>query len=234
MAAVVLFDIDGTLIGLGTDVHKAAFAHAFLEVYGVEASLDGIRAAGRTDTWLLFEPLRELRMTDREIAARLPEAFAAMCSYMDVHLGDLRDRVLPGVRELLKELDARGAVVGLLTGNLEAIALAKMRKAGLEGCFEFGAFGEESATRSELVPVALRKASLVAGQTVLPGQAVIVGDTPLDVEAARAHGVRSCGVTSGPFGEDELREAGADLVLASLEPGDETADAILRLAGQNT
>ncbi len=229
MAAVVLFDIDGTLIGLGTDVHRAAFAHAFREVYGVEASLDGIRAAGRTDTWLLFEPLRELGMTDREIAARLPEAFAAMCSYVDVHLGDLQDRVLPGVRELLKELDARGAVVGLLTGNLEAIALAKMRKAGLDGCFEFGAFGEESATRSELVLVALRKASLVVGEAVLPGRTVVVGDTPLDVEAAQVHGVRSCAVASGPFDEIELREAGADVVLASLEPWDESADAILGL-----
>jgi phosphoglycolate phosphatase len=232
MTAVVLFDIDGTLIGLGTDVHKAAFAHAFREVYGVEASLDGIRAAGRTDTWLLFEPLRELGLTDREIGERLPAAFSAMCSYVDAHLGNLRDMVLPGVREVLKELAARGALVGLLTGNLEAIALAKMRKAGLEGWFEFGAFGEESATRSELVPVALRKAGMVVGEAVLPGQAVVVGDTPLDVEAARVHGVRSCGVASGPFVEIELLEAGADLVLRSLEPGDESADAILEVVAK--
>src|SRR5437588_12796788 len=109
-------------------------------------------------------------------------------------------------------------MVGLLTGNLEPIAMAKMRKAGLEGHFDFGAFGEESATRSELVPVALDKARVPAAQ------AVVVGDTPLDVEAARVHGVKSLGVTTGPFDEEELKEAGADLVVGSLAPGKETAE----------
>jgi phosphoglycolate phosphatase len=223
MTVAILFDIDGTLIRAGTDVHKAAFAEAFRNVYGVETSLDGVRPAGRTDTWLLYEPLRMAGLSDEEILERLPQAFELMCRYVDQHLGDLRDRVLSGVPEVLDELDACGAMVGLLTGNLEQIALAKMRKAGLAGRFEFGAFGEESATRSELVPVALVKAGMSAAQ------AVVVGDTPLDVEAARAHGVRSCGVATGPFDEEELRESGADLVVGSLAPGKETAERILRL-----
>jgi phosphoglycolate phosphatase-like HAD superfamily hydrolase len=223
MTAVILFDIDGTLIRAGTDVHKAAFAHAFREVYGVETSLDGVRPAGRTDTWLLYEPLRMAGLNDQEITDRMPRAFELMCRYVDFHLDDLRDKVLPGIPEVLDELCARGAVIGLLTGNLEPIAMAKMRKAGLQGRFDFGAFGEESATRSELVPVALGKARVSAAQ------AVVVGDTPLDIEAAMVHGVRSCGVATGPFDEEELREAGADLVVSSLAPGREVAGRIMDL-----
>src|SRR5437868_3588270 len=106
--ALFLFDIDGTILHANTAVHRDAFAHAYRTVYDLPLDLDGIGAAGRTDTWLLAEPLRRYGMSDDDIWRRMPEAFAAMQAYVDERLGDLRDRVLPGIPHVLSELDRRG------------------------------------------------------------------------------------------------------------------------------
>jgi phosphoglycolate phosphatase-like HAD superfamily hydrolase len=222
-----LFDIDGTILRGSTRVHRDAFARAFRSVYGVEADLDGISAAGRTDTWLLAEPLRRLGVGDPEIWGRMPEAFRVMEAYVDEHLGDLSDKVLPGVPEVLEGLSERGQLLGLLTGNLSGIAAAKMRHAGLARYFETGGFGEESEIRTRLVPVALANSSRVAGRTIDAAQAVVIGDTPLDVEAGRLAGTRTVGVATGPFKEAELEAAGADLVLPSLEAAPQAVEQLL-------
>lgn len=229
MLSLILFDIDGTLIRAGTEVHRSAFAYAFRSVYGLDLTLDGIHAAGRTDTWLFYEALRSAGVPDGLIAERMVRAFDEMCTYVDQHLGDLQKNVLPGVPEVLQTFHEAGALLALLTGNLSAIAHAKMRRAGLDAYFDTGGFGEESATRSDLVPVALAKAADKAGTAIPPRHAVILGDTPLDIEAGRAHGVRTCGVATGPFTESDLRAAGADLVLPSLEESAMAVEAILHL-----
>lgn len=215
--ALFLFDIDGTILRGSTKVHRDAFAHAYRAVYGIDASLDGIAAAGRTDTWLLEQPLRRAGIPDEEIRARMPAAFASMEAYVDQNLGDLHDRVLPGVRHTLAELHERAQLLGLLTGNLRGIALAKMRKAGLASYFDTGGFGEESATRSRLVPVALSKASERAGRPIPAGHAVVIGDTPLDIEAGQQNGTKTVGVATGPYECSQLHAAEADLVLQSLD-----------------
>jgi phosphoglycolate phosphatase len=212
---LVLFDIDGTLIRAGTEVHRASFAHAYRTVYGVDTSLDGVPAGGRTDAWLLAEPLLRLGWTHEAIGDRRESAFAVMCDYVDEHLGDLRHCVLPGVPECLDALSARDDItLGLLTGNVERIARAKLRACGLDRYFETGGFGEESAIRDDLVPVALHKAG-----DIPPAQCIVVGDTPFDVEAGKAHGTLTCAVATGMLSLDELRTCGADLLLPSLDDG---------------
>jgi phosphoglycolate phosphatase-like HAD superfamily hydrolase len=221
--SLILFDIDGTLIRAGTEVHRASFGHAYRDVYGVEASLDGVPAAGRTDSWLLAEPLRALGWSENAIAARRAEAFAVMSTYVETHVGDLRHCILPGVHDCLDALHARNDVIlGLLTGNVERIAHAKLRACGLDRYFDIGGFGEESTMRADLVPVALVRAGDVPS-----ARTVVVGDTPLDVEAGRAHGTLTCAVATGTVDIEALRRSGADLVVASLEHN--AADAILAL-----
>jgi phosphoglycolate phosphatase-like HAD superfamily hydrolase len=223
---LVLFDIDGTLIRAGTEVHRASFAHAYRTVYGVDCSLDGVPAGGRTDTWLLAEPLRRQGWFDEAIGERRAEAFAVMCDYVDEHLSDLRHCVLPGVAECLNALSARDDItLGLLTGNVERIARAKLRACGLDRYFETGGFGEESEVRADLVRVALRKADNIPA-----AQCLIVGDTPLDVEAGRAHGTITCAVATGIVAFDDLLACGAHLVLQSLEGAAGELLAVLRAA----
>lgn len=227
---LVLFDIDGTILRGGTEVHRAAFGHVFDTVYGEPSlSLEGISAAGRTDMWLVAEPLRRQGVAGEVIWEHLPRAFDVMNDYVERNIDDLHDRVLPGVPEVLAGLHTQGAWLGLLTGNLEPIALAKMRAAGLAHYFDTGGFGDESEIRSRLVEVALAKAGRQAGASIPPRRVVIVGDTPLDIEAAHAHGTQAAGVATGPFSEEELRQAGAELVLPSLADSAKAVKALLAL-----
>jgi phosphoglycolate phosphatase-like HAD superfamily hydrolase len=164
----------------------------------------------------------------------MPRAFETMESYVETHLGDLRDRVLPGVLDVLAGLQAADQLLGLLTGNLSGIAMAKMRHAGLARYFDTGGFGEESEVRGHLVPVALAKASETAGAPIPPERAVVVGDTPLDIEAGKLCGTKTAGVATGTFSEDELTRSRADLVLPSLSPASVALQELLHLGSASS
>jgi phosphoglycolate phosphatase len=83
----------------------------------------------------------------------------------------------------------------------------------------FGGYGSDSTDRAELTRTALTRAGLVYGETVDADQAIVVGDTPHDVDAAHAAGMACVGVGSHHFTADQLRDAGADYAIASLENG---------------
>ena len=224
-----LFDIDGTILRGGTTVHRDAFAHAFRTVYGRPLTLDALVAAGRTDTWLLVEALRRSGVPAADIWEGMPSAFSIMEEYVEEHVADLRKCVLPGVSEVLSRLQQMGCMLGLLTGNLSRIARAKLQQAGLDGYFSTGGFGEESMDRADLVPVALAHAAETFGVPLASGEAILIGDTPLDVAAAQAHGAFACGVATGRFSADVLRATGAHLVLESLADHEHAVAQLLRV-----
>jgi phosphoglycolate phosphatase-like HAD superfamily hydrolase len=116
---------------------------------------------------------------------------------------DLRRKVCPGVRRLLASLKRRGAVMGLVTGNLTRIGWKKMERAGLKPYFRYGAFAELAATRAGLVGLALREARL-RGWIDRRTPVALIGDHPNDVCAAHANGVRSIAVATGLSSAGEL------------------------------
>jgi phosphoglycolate phosphatase-like HAD superfamily hydrolase len=128
-------------------------------------------------------------------------------------------RVLAGVEELLPKLIEDGYLLGLVTGNLEAAAHIKLHRAQLNRFFSFGGYGSDSTDRGELTKIALKRATLVYGEPVTPEQAIVVGNTPHDVEGAHAAGMACVGVGSHNFTVDQLRDAGADYAIASLTEG---------------
>jgi len=110
----------------------------------------------------------------------------------------------------LTRLRDRGHLLALLTGNLEPIA---RRKLALRGLGDFcprgqGGFGSDAELRPELVPIARARAGR-DGAPFARGETVLIGDTPLDVKAAAADGVRAVGITGHRFSAEALREAGA-------------------------
>ena len=165
----------------------------------------------------------------RAIWERMSVAFDAMQDYTEANLGDLRGNVLPGVHEVLEALRSEGHMLGLLTGNLSRIAWAKLRHAGLAEYFQTGGFGEESEIRSHLVPVALADAALLLDHPVPPRNAALVGDTPLDVEAGKAHATRTVGVATGLVSFDELAASEPDLMLSSFADWKAASAALLSL-----
>jgi phosphoglycolate phosphatase-like HAD superfamily hydrolase len=212
---VVLFDIDGTLIHSGRAGVRGMNA-AFQRLYGVADALEGVALAGRTDRAIVSQVFRAMgrEPTDAVVVA-LREA------YLDALAAELGQpgpgrEILPGVGALLDELETRDDVaVGLLTGNFARGAAIKLGHFGLWPRFGFGAFGDDHADRRDLVPVAKAEATRL-GAVVPAERVVVIGDTPADIDCARAHGARSVGVATGPFTRDQLANAGADVVCDTL------------------
>ena len=212
---LVLFDIDGTLIVSGR-AGLRGMNRAFLQLYGRPNALEGVPIAGRTDRAIVTEVLKELGRDpeDAEIA-RVRDAYIHCLREEIVLPVALPSEVLPGVGPLLDALEARRVPVGLLTGNFAGGAAVKLSHFSLWTRFGFGAYGDDHVDRRALVPIALKRA-LEYGVTVPASEIAIIGDTPLDIDCALAHGAHAIGVTTGPFDAASLSAAGADLVVDSL------------------
>lgn len=200
-----LFDIDGTLVDTGGAGMRALqdAAAACFGARGPELDL-----AGSTDSGIVHDLFRHF---GREVdAAATAGFFAAYLERLEFHLagGGFPGRVLPGVVAMLDLLSSRGDVtVGLLTGNIEGGARAKMRHYGLDHHFGFGAYGCDHADRNRLGPVALERAAAHAGRRFSPEETLVIGDTPKDIACARALGARCLAVSTGAVPAGRLRDA---------------------------
>lgn len=122
--------------------------------------------------------------------------------------------MLPGVLELLDALAARAdAAVGLLTGNFVRGARIKLGHFSLWDRFVLGAFGDDHVDRRDLVPVAIKEAE---GLGLVPARVVVIGDTPLDIDCAHAHGATAVAVATGSYSREALMNAGADIAVETL------------------
>jgi phosphoglycolate phosphatase-like HAD superfamily hydrolase len=225
---LVLWDIDGTLVD-SAKLGRDAFVDAFERVTGVPPS-QIVPFAGRTDLEIALDLLERSGVTPHE---QLLERFGlelerAMAERTD----DLRarGRAYPGARESLARLgEEHGVVQSLLTGNIAPNAAVKLGAFGLDALLDLdiGAYGSDDRQRGRLVRVALRKCERKHAARLTPRDAVLVGDTPLDVAAAREGGARSVAVATGPFGREELEAAGADVVLEDLRDTRAVVEAVL-------
>lgn len=211
---LLLFDIDGTLLDRATAEHAAALHEAMHQVYGVDTTSTRVPAAGRTDLEIARETLLVLGLS----AARIEEGFAdlraaAAEAYARLVPDDLSATVMPGMRDLLERLAARDdAILSLVTGNLEAIARLKLNAAGLGGFFASGqgGFGSDSVDRTDLPPIARRR----AGTRERPHpreRTLVIGDTPLDIACARADGLAVLALATGPHPAADVADADAVL-----------------------
>jgi phosphoglycolate phosphatase len=212
----ILFDIDGTLLVTG-GAGAASWRLAFDELYGIPADIGQFTDAGMTDPEVGRRTFQSVlhREPGRNEFTRLLER---RLHYLHGTVAESKDyRVLPGVQELLPRLIVDGYLLGLVTGNVEAAAHVKLHRAGLNRFFSFGGYGSDSSDRGELTRIALKRATIVYGEQLSPAQAIVVGDTPHDVEGAHAAGLACVGVGSHHFNVQQLRDAGADYAIASLE-----------------
>jgi phosphoglycolate phosphatase-like HAD superfamily hydrolase len=213
---VVLWDIDGTLLhtpGFGV----RAFVRAIERVTGAAWVPERLDFGGRTDRDIAARILDSMGLIDTElitpVLAALVEVYAELADELAAAV-----RVLPGVANALPSFAAHGAVQTLVTGNVLPAATAKVTAAGLASHLriDLGGYGSDAhEQRADLVRLAIDRVA-AAGHHVDPERVWVIGDTPRDLECARASGVRCALVGTGTHPAAQLRELGADLVLDDL------------------
>ena len=208
---VVLFDIDGTLLRSG-GVGRIAMERALTDVFGSPGTRD-YHYDGKTDRQIVRDLMRLDGLTDESIDARMDDLLDAYVSGLRSELasGNRTVHVFEGVRELLDELEAREEVVlGLLTGNIENGARAKLGAAAIDiERFRVNAFGSDHELRPELPGVAQKRASALLGTDIAGDRLVVIGDTPADIRCGEGIGARAIGVATGRYSVDDLASHGA-------------------------
>jgi phosphoglycolate phosphatase len=216
---LVLWDVDGTLVRAG-ELGATVFDAALEGVLGVRPDFR-VRMSGKTDPQIVGEYLEVMGVEAsdavvdailRDIEGRLAAAAAA---------GELTagGSACPGAAEILSELAGDPRVVStLLTGNVYLNAVVKVAAFGLHDWLDLdvGAYGSDEADRRRLVPVAMSRVEQSHGARIEPDDAWVVGDTPRDLECARAAGARCLLVATGRYRAEQLEPLGADAVLEDL------------------
>jgi HAD superfamily hydrolase (TIGR01509 family) len=205
--ALVLFDVDGTLIDSRPAI-VAAYRHAFNTVLGIEhpRSDDEVRE-------LLAPRLREVC----ELVAG-DQADACVEAYNRFYLEEAEELVaaLPGTQELLAALVDRGIAIGLVTNKGRERIGPDLRRAGLDGFPLAAVICSEDTENRKPHPAPIEAALRRAGRE--PASAVYVGDGPQDVLAARAAGVPAVGAAYGYYGAAHLDAVTPDVLISA--PGE--------------
>jgi phosphoglycolate phosphatase len=218
---LVLFDIDGTLVdasGAGRRGLEASFRRVFgLEDISEPASR--VRFGGQSDPTIIAAIAREAGIAAAEIESRYVDLQRAYLEALrrELAIPDPRRRVMPGVRPLLEALAARPDVfLGLVTGNIEEGARAKLDAFGLNGYFVDGGFSSDHPERAEIARIAHERLSRRAGFRFPAECVMVVGDTELDVRCARANGFCAIAVESGWIPRAELEASAPDALFGDL------------------
>jgi phosphoglycolate phosphatase-like HAD superfamily hydrolase len=214
---LILFDIDGTLVLTGR-AGMRAMNRACFDITRHPDPISGMAFAGRTD-WSILDDIvtKHGRALDPPLLDDLRRRYVQHLAEEIQHRGHGTKDVMPGVRELLDALRQRqDAALALLTGNFEEGARIKLEYFDLWKYFPCGAFGGDSASRNDLVPIAIERARACGIADVSPSRVLVVGDTPSDVECALVAGAVPVGVATGGYSAEELRKSGADIVFEDL------------------
>jgi len=204
MVRVVLFDIDGTLIQSGGAGEKA-FGRVFETEFGVANGAARLHFAGRTDPSIVRDFFHQHDIDPS--VANFQRFFDRYVFHLDHLLGELNGCVLPGVHQVIGALGAlpRPPLVGLLTGNIRLGAQIKLSHYRLWDLFTTGGFGDDHEDRNQIAVVARERASRMLRGTLAGEEILVIGDTPRDIECARAIGARSLAVATGKYSAEELR-----------------------------
>lgn len=230
---LLLFDIDGTLLLKASAEHEAALVEAICSVHRITPPEGRVETAGRTDPAIARALLTLAGVDARRVDDRMEELRAATCeAYARRCPEDLTGTVSRGMAEILEHLVSAGHVLSLVTGNYEAVARLKLRRAQIGRFFAAGqgGFGSDHEDRAALPAVARRRAGRRCDPPGGPcgrGETIVIGDTPRDIACAHADGVRCIAITTGPFGRDDL--AAADAVVDTPR---ELAAAVAALAAE--
>lgn len=224
---LVLFDIDGTLVTDG-GASRSAFRDALHRVYGYQGDLQRYDFSGCTDPQITSMVLRDAGWADDAIAARFDALWREYLTALARNATSARVRALPGIAELVDAVrKQKNVTMALLTGNIEPGARLKLTPPELNGFFGFGAFGSDSAKREELPPIAVERASRIAGYHFKGADVVIIGDSIHDVRCGAPYQATTIAVASGKTPAEQLKAENPTHFFESAEDSDGLLQAIL-------
>ncbi len=210
MAAAAILDLDGTLVTFHFNFQE--WRRALL----AELSRRGFDTTGltlTTPTQTILDAARSQIPPGRpgSYEALRKDAFAILDGF-EIESAS-KSVVIPGAKEALDRLRAKGVRMAVLTNSGRKAASESLRRAGLAGEFEF------VLTRDDTEFMKPRPEGVIMAVAMLglpPGEIYYVGDSPLDIPAAREAGVRVVSVATGSYSAERLKGEGADFVISSL------------------
>lgn len=214
MKRLLFFDIDGTIMrskGVGRQAVEDALAALFDRSFHSQH----IPFGGKTDPQILREVLEA-----NGVAAtpeNLQKAGKAYMTTMRTYLPQTTIQLMPNIHPLVKRLAGHEQVtLSLLTGNYEPMAYFKLAQVGLDHHFAHGAFGSDHEDRNALPKIGLARVASETGLQFARMHTFVIGDTPRDIECARAAGIKVVAVATGEHSLDQLAVHEPDLLLADL------------------
>jgi phosphoglycolate phosphatase len=221
IAHVVLFDIDGTLMSSSAaeEDERRRYLITIRDVVGREPSVIPSRFAGMVDPQICKILLTETGLDDERVEYFLPKVLTRMGEIYRAM--EKRPTLNEGVEDLLRILTrSQNHIVGVLTGNLSAVAKEKLKATGIDSYFADGFYADGYFDRNRLMEDAVRTC---VAKYRLPDRknVIIVGDTPRDISAANAAKATSIGIASGTFSLEHLSQENATSVFSDLRPSRE-------------
>jgi len=203
---LILFDIDGTLINTN-GVGSRAMISALSAMFGESIERKGVTFAGSTDPAIVRDLLAENELFVEDLDQTLDALYKIFPDHLRQAASKDAPQLLPGVKNLLEAVFANPALgVGLVTGNNITGAKTKLEMVAVDfSRFAFGAFGNDALERNLLPPIALQRAEQVYKRTYPPRSALIIGDTPADIECAKVNGLPVLAVATGWHSYEELK-----------------------------
>ncbi len=226
---LVLFDIDGTIL-LTAGAGRRAIVAAISEEVGSSSARNQVRFDAKTYPQIVTELLEAAGHP----GPHAPDRVRAICSrYVTLLRHELnepesRTTIMPGVLPLLDRLEQENVLLGLLTGNMAEGAALKLRAGGIDpGRFAVGAYGSDSAHRSQLPPIAARRAEPFFGRVPSGSEVVIIGDTPADIACGECIEARAIAVATGAYSVADLMSCTPHAAFDNLSDTDRVIEAIL-------
>ena len=223
---IPVIDIDWTLITGGNPHHVDAYIAGINSLFDeLNVTADDVRIdsrQGQIDKQILFEILRENNI-EEEIARRsLPEILVIATEYFLTKYRNEKtpsDSCLPGAKALFHALKKRNVPIGILSGNIQGIAVARLNKMGLLGQVVAGAYGDMAFERGELYSIILPFLEIALERRIQKEQCVVIDDSVRGIQVAVQQGVPVIGVATGKSTAEELLRAGAIFTVKNLVLG---------------
>lgn len=216
MNKLVLFDMDGTLIAPNNKIHLESFNFAIESVLGRQViDVGDTDHSGKTDANIIFEILKQEKVSEKEIKNKTIEIIKKMESFFSENVSANNIQALNGVKELLTEIKQKKILMGIVTGNIEFIAKEKLKLINLINYFKIGSFGDDCKNRTDLVKLAINKAKEKFDFN-FENNVFVIGDTPKDIIAGKQAGAITLAVATGNYSISELKKENPDFLFKDL------------------